>query len=97
MESPLTTAPGTHFEYSDINFITLGALVEKLSGQPLDVYAQQHIFTPLGMTHTQFHPFAKACGPSGSQSGVSGLSEGKAGMAGFACSVRVGDLAGRSS
>ena len=37
--SPLVSTPGTHFEYSDINFITLGALVEKLSGQTLDIYA----------------------------------------------------------
>lgn len=63
MASPLVTTPGTHFEYSDINFITLGALVEKLSGQPLDVYAQEHIFTPLKMTHTRYLPVAKACGP----------------------------------
>jgi SSS family transporter len=62
MASPLVTTPGTHFEYSDINFITLGALVEKLSGQPLDVYAQEHIFTPLKMTHTRYLPVAKACG-----------------------------------
>ncbi|GGG74502.1 sodium:solute symporter family transporter [Edaphobacter dinghuensis] len=63
LNSPLVTAPGTHFEYSDINFITLGALVEKLSGESLDVYAQQHIFTPLHMTHTRYLPFAEACGP----------------------------------
>jgi SSS family transporter len=62
MASPLVATPGTHFEYSDINFITLGALVEKLSGQPLDVYAQEHIFTPLKMTHTRYLPVAKACG-----------------------------------
>jgi SSS family transporter len=60
--SPLVTTPGTHFEYSDINFITLGALVEKLSGEPLDVYAQEHIFTPLKMIHTRYLPVAKACG-----------------------------------
>ena len=42
--SPLVSTPGTHFEYSDINFITLGALVEKLSGQSLDEYALEHIF-----------------------------------------------------
>jgi SSS family transporter len=71
MASPLVTTPGTHFEYSDINFITLGALVEKLSGQPLDVYAQEHIFTPLKMTHTRYLPRSKVCnefissGPSG--------------------------------
>jgi uncharacterized protein YbbC (DUF1343 family)/CubicO group peptidase (beta-lactamase class C family) len=64
MESPLDSAPGTKFVYSDINFITLGAIVEKLSGEPLDVYAQQHIFTPLEMKGTSYHPFKKACGPS---------------------------------
>ncbi len=63
INSPLEATPGTHFTYSDINFITLGALVEKLSGQPLDVYAQEHIFAPLGMKHTRYLPFAKACGP----------------------------------
>jgi SSS family transporter len=65
MESSLESKPGTIFKYSDINFITLGALVEKLSGQPLDVYAQQHIFTPLqmdGTYHTTFHPFDRVCG-----------------------------------
>ncbi|MDE3105094.1 MAG: sodium/solute symporter [Acidobacteriota bacterium] len=61
LTSPLTAAPGTHFEYSDVNFITLGALVERLSGQTLDVYAQQHIFTPLGMTQTRYLPLAN-CG-----------------------------------
>ena len=55
-------AAGHDFKYSDINFITLGALVEEISGQSLDVYAQEHIFRPLGMTHTRYLP-AKACGP----------------------------------
>ncbi len=61
MESKLDNPPGTKFVYSDINFITLGALVEKLSGQPLDVYAQEHIFKPLKMTDTTYHAFDKAC------------------------------------
>ncbi|HEY1807317.1 MAG TPA: serine hydrolase, partial [Acidobacteriaceae bacterium] len=47
---------GERFVYSDINFIMLGALVEKLSGESLDQYALQHIYTPLGMTHTRFLP-----------------------------------------
>ncbi|WP_419803852.1 sodium:solute symporter family transporter [Terriglobus sp.] len=46
--------PGVTFKYSDINFITLGALVEKISGEPLDVYASKHIFQPLGMTETAY-------------------------------------------
>jgi SSS family transporter len=63
LASPLDNPPGTKFVYSDINFITLGALVEKLSGEPLDEYAQQHIFTPLKMASTTYHSFTKACGP----------------------------------
>lgn len=48
--------PGAHFTYSDINFIVLGALVERVSGEPLDAYAERHIFAPLKMTHTRFVP-----------------------------------------
>ncbi len=48
--------PGSRWVYSDINFIALGALVEKVSGTTLDRYSQTHIFTPLGMTRTRFLP-----------------------------------------
>jgi uncharacterized protein YbbC (DUF1343 family)/CubicO group peptidase (beta-lactamase class C family) len=48
--------PGSHFTYSDINFIVLGALVEKVSGVTLDEYCTRHIFAPLKMTHTRFLP-----------------------------------------
>jgi uncharacterized protein YbbC (DUF1343 family) len=47
--------PGA-FEYSDVNFIVLGALVERLSGESLDAYAAKHVFAPLGMTETRFLP-----------------------------------------
>jgi len=49
-------APGSRFLYSDINFIVLGALVERVSGMPLDAYCQKNIFSPLQMTHTRFLP-----------------------------------------
>ena len=55
LETP-QQAPGAGFIYSDTNFIMLGALVEKISGETLDVYTQTHIFTPLKMTHTRFLP-----------------------------------------
>jgi uncharacterized protein YbbC (DUF1343 family) len=48
--------PGSAFSYSDINYIVLGALVEKVCGMPLDQYAQKYIFQPLGMTETRFLP-----------------------------------------
>jgi SSS family transporter len=56
MESPLTSVPGTHFVYSDINYIALAALVEKVSGEKLQNYAQRHIFKPLGMVQTTYLP-----------------------------------------
>ena len=48
--------PGSRFLYSDINFETLGFLVEKVSGMPLNEYATAKIFKPLGMNHTTFLP-----------------------------------------
>ncbi len=48
--------PGTHFVYSDINFILLGELVHRLSGQMLSDYARDHVFLPLGMKETLFQP-----------------------------------------
>ncbi|MGH9535339.1 MAG: serine hydrolase domain-containing protein [Terriglobales bacterium] len=55
-QAHLISPPGKRFIYSDINFIVLGYLVQKLSGQPLNVYAEQHVFAPLGMTSTRFLP-----------------------------------------
>jgi uncharacterized protein YbbC (DUF1343 family) len=48
--------PGAKFSYSDINFIMLGALVEKIAGEPLNTYCERNIFAPLKMTHTRYLP-----------------------------------------
>lgn len=48
--------PGSQFVYSDIDFIVLGALVERISALSLDQYCQQNIFAPLAMDHTRFLP-----------------------------------------
>jgi SSS family transporter len=50
------TAPGVQFRYSDINFIVLGALVEKLSGLTLDQYQKRYLAEPLGVEHMQYLP-----------------------------------------
>lgn len=63
LTAPLEFGPGEIFHYSDIGFIILGALVEKIAGQALDTYMQDNIFAPLGMTDTRYLPAAKACGP----------------------------------
>jgi CubicO group peptidase (beta-lactamase class C family) len=49
-------APDSRFLYSDVNFIVLGALVERVSGMPLQEYCEKNIFAPLKMTHTRFLP-----------------------------------------
>ncbi len=51
--------PGSRFLYSDINFETLGFVVEKVSGLSLDEYAAKNIFEPLAMNETRFLPPAQ--------------------------------------
>lgn len=52
----LVGPPGELFRYSDVGFITLGRIVEKVSGQPLDQFTREHIFKPLGMNDSGFAP-----------------------------------------
>ena len=59
LQLPLEHPPGTHYVYSDINFITLGALIEKLSGEREDVFIRKHLTGPLHMTDTMYDPSAK--------------------------------------
>ena len=63
LTTPLQSGPGEGFRYSDINFILLGALIEKVTGEPEDVYVQRNVFAPLGMQDSRYLPPAKACGP----------------------------------
>jgi len=48
--------PGERFVYSDINFFLLGDIVRRVSGVPLDRFAETRIFGPLGMNDTTFNP-----------------------------------------
>jgi uncharacterized protein YbbC (DUF1343 family)/CubicO group peptidase (beta-lactamase class C family) len=50
--------PGQNFVYSDINFELLGEVVRRVSGKPLDQFAREQIFEPLGMRETMFNPAA---------------------------------------
>src|SRR5258708_36372262 len=54
--TPLAAAPGACAEYSDIGFIILGVVLERLADESLDLFCQREVFGPLGMTHTTFNP-----------------------------------------
>jgi uncharacterized protein YbbC (DUF1343 family)/CubicO group peptidase (beta-lactamase class C family) len=63
VQKALTTVPaappGARFTYSDINFILLGEIVRRLSGEPLPQFAHEQIYGPLGMKDTMFQPPAE--------------------------------------
>ncbi len=52
----LDTAPGTAFKYSDINFILLGEIVQRVSGTPLEKLVQRAFYGPLKMKDTGYLP-----------------------------------------
>jgi len=54
-EVPLNR-PGTIFRYSDVNYILLGEIVRRVSGETLDVFAKKHILDPNGMRDSGFRP-----------------------------------------
>jgi len=56
LSEPLVHEPGTQVEYSDLGFMLLGEIVQRLTGQRLDVFAKQNIFDPLGMKDSMFNP-----------------------------------------
>jgi CubicO group peptidase (beta-lactamase class C family) len=53
---PLKSVPGTQMVYSDWDFILLQFIIERITGRPLDSFAAQHVFAPLGMHSTRFTP-----------------------------------------
>ncbi|MBN2239924.1 MAG: beta-lactamase family protein [Dehalococcoidales bacterium] len=54
----LNREPGSSFEYSNMNYSILGALIERVSGRKFEDFVQQRIFTPLGMNNTTLYPEA---------------------------------------
>lgn len=48
--------PGTTFSYNNPGYNTLGALIETLSGKPLETFLTGRIYRPLGMNDTSNHP-----------------------------------------
>lgn len=53
---PVGDPPGTAFRYQDFNLILMGAIVERITGMPLDRFVRKEVFGPLGMASTGFRP-----------------------------------------
>ncbi|MBR1585887.1 MAG: beta-lactamase family protein [Clostridia bacterium] len=57
------SAPGSHYTYANLNGGLLGSLIERVSGQSLNGYMAQHVFSPLGVNAA----YASTLLPDGSQ------------------------------
>jgi CubicO group peptidase (beta-lactamase class C family) len=55
-DTSLLAPPGTKAEYSDIGFILLGRILERLARETLDTFCRREIFVPLNMQQTMFNP-----------------------------------------
>ena len=53
---PLIREPGTEIQYSDLGFILLGEIIERLTGESLDAFAKEQVFSVLGMDRSTFNP-----------------------------------------
>ncbi|KWW22135.1 MULTISPECIES: penicillin binding protein PBP4B [Peribacillus] len=62
-KTPLTYVPGTQNVYSDVDYMLLGAIIEKITGQPLDTYVENEVYKPLNLKHTKFNPLQKGFKP----------------------------------
>jgi CubicO group peptidase (beta-lactamase class C family) len=67
MRVPLDSAPGARYEYSDIGFILLGELLERLAGERIDVFCQREVFAPLKLNFyfSPYCPDLKKIPPTG--------------------------------
>lgn len=54
-QKALNFAPGSEFLYSNTGYVLLAEIVKRATGQSLRRYADEKIFTPLGMRDTHFH------------------------------------------
>lgn len=56
LNQELESTPGSRMVYSDLGFLLLGAVLEKVSGKSLDHLADTNVFSKLAMEHTCYNP-----------------------------------------
>jgi CubicO group peptidase (beta-lactamase class C family) len=67
LNTPLIALPGTKVVYSDLGFILLGRILEKVHGKRLTELAVSLVFEPLGMRDTGYSPDSSRCAPTESE------------------------------
>ncbi|HAC15974.1 MAG TPA: hypothetical protein DCE78_08535 [Bacteroidetes bacterium] len=56
LDEPLINKPGQEYVYSDLGIIVTALIVEKISGQSLDVFMDRNFYAPMGMNMTTYNP-----------------------------------------
>jgi len=77
-QQALTAPPGTLLRYSDVNYVLLGQLVQRVSGMRLDEFARRRIYAPLHMRDTGFLPLQRGV----ARALIAPTQKGRAGSAG---------------
>ncbi|WP_327714896.1 beta-lactamase family protein [Streptomyces sp. NBC_00490] len=63
LSEPRTTEPGVAYKYSNTNFVVVGMLIEKVTGESVAKEYQRRIFGPLGLRNTSYvHPDVRIAG-----------------------------------
>ena len=57
IDLPMMYPRGTKFHYNQTGYVTLGLIIEAVTGLPFDEYLTRDIFTPCGMNSTQYHEY----------------------------------------
>ncbi|MCA1855777.1 serine hydrolase [Massilia oculi] len=76
---PLDFEPGSQYRYNNSGYFLLGAIIERISGQPYHAFLEQRIFTPLGMLDTYYEGFGHGKAPvaAGHTRGATGFGPAK--------------------
>lgn len=61
LQIPLEREPGTHYAYSCMGYITLGLVIEGITGMSLEKFAAENVLKPLGMKDSGYNPSKKKC------------------------------------
>lgn len=56
IQTPLEYHPGTSTQYSDVDYMLLGFIIEKVTGERLDTYMEKNYYEPLNLKHITFNP-----------------------------------------